>query len=79
MMAQVIAELSEPRVLICGSRRWPWPATVTVLDRLAVRYGPALIVIEGAASGADWAAQDWCDAQGLGVKRHRCFSGGLAS
>ncbi|MGQ4344020.1 SLOG family protein [Streptomyces sp. SAS_275] len=70
----MIAELSEPRVLICGSRRWPWPATVkSVLDRLAVRYGTRLVVIEGAASGADRAAHDWCDTHGLGVQRHRCF------
>ncbi|MGX6744011.1 SLOG family protein [Streptomyces peucetius] len=47
-------ELPEGRVLVCGSRRWPWPSTVeAVLDRLADRYGDRLVVIEGAATGAD--------------------------
>lgn len=74
MMVRVKAELSEPRVLICGSRRWPWPATVaSALDRLTTRYGDRLVVIEGAASGADRAAHDWCNARGLGAERHRCF------
>ena len=46
-------ELSELRVLVCGSR-WPWPRTVeAVLDRLPRRYGRDLVVIEGAATGAD--------------------------
>ncbi|MBV9023885.1 MAG: DUF2493 domain-containing protein [Streptomycetaceae bacterium] len=66
-------ELAEPRVLVCGSRRWPWPATVAaVLDRLTRRHGDGLVVIEGAAAGADQAAHRWCDEQGLGVDRHRC-------
>jgi hypothetical protein len=69
----VIVELAEPRVLVCGSRRWPWPATVaTVLDRLARRHGDGLVVIEGAAAGADQAAHQWCDEHGLGADRHRC-------
>ncbi|MFC8412550.1 SLOG family protein [Streptomyces coelicoflavus] len=66
-------ELSDPRVLVCGDRRWLWPGTVTaVLDRLAARYGDRLIVIEGAASGADRAAHCWCKRNGLGPDRHRC-------
>lgn len=48
----VAVELSDPRVLVCGSRRWPWPGTVeAVLDRLAARHGEQLVVIEGAARG----------------------------
>jgi hypothetical protein len=66
-------ELSDPRVLICGSRRWPWPATVgAVLDRLAARHGEQLVVIEGAARGADHAAHLWCERHGLPEDRHRC-------
>ncbi|WP_329431004.1 DUF2493 domain-containing protein (plasmid) [Streptosporangium sp. NBC_01495] len=67
--------LTDPRVLICGSRSWPWPTTVTaILDRLLRRYGDSLIVIEGAARGADTAAHSWCLAQGLNDgQRHRCF------
>ena len=66
-------ELSEPRVLVCGSRRWPWPATVAaVLDRLAARHGGQLVVIEGAARGADHAAHLWCERHGLPENRHRC-------
>ena len=66
-------ELAEPRVLICGSRRWPYRRTVeAVLDRLAVRYGDRLVVIEGAANGADAAAHRWCLGQGFGADRHRC-------
>lgn len=66
-------ELTEPRVLVCGSRHWPWPATVdAVLNRLAARHGGRLIVIEGAAAGADWAAHLWCGAHGLEADRHRC-------
>lgn len=67
-------ELAEPRVLICGSRRWPWPKTVaTVMNRLARRHGDGLVVIEGAASGADQAAHQWCIEHGLGLDRHRCY------
>ncbi|UNR56314.1 DUF2493 domain-containing protein [Streptomyces sp. A10(2020)] len=67
-------ELSVPRVLVCGSRHWPWPAAVErALDRLSARYGDRLVIIEGAASGADRAAHDWCDARGLETDRHRCF------
>ncbi|MEU0640486.1 MULTISPECIES: SLOG family protein [Streptomyces] len=67
-------ELSEPRVLVCGSRRWPWPLAVeAVLDRLTARYGQDLVVIEGAATGADRAAHDWCRSHGLGEDRHRCY------
>ncbi|MFI6022358.1 SLOG family protein [Streptomyces sp. NPDC051287] len=54
----VTMELSDARVLVCGDRRWCWPDTVTaVLDRLVARRGDRLVVIEGAATGAD---------------RHRC-------
>ncbi|MGW7385005.1 SLOG family protein [Streptomyces sp. NPDC054794] len=66
-------DLAEPRVLVCGSRRWPWPvAAARVLDRLARRHGDGLVVVEGAAAGADQAAHQWCDEHGLGVDRHRC-------
>src|SRR6266480_4856015 len=69
----VAFELSDPRVLICGSRHWPWPGTVAaVLDRLAARYGERLVVIEGAARGADHAAHQWCERHGLSGDRHRC-------
>jgi hypothetical protein len=69
-----VLELSEPRVLVCGSRRWPWPQTVAaVLDRLFARYGQDLIVIEGAATGADRAAHDWCEHAGLDEAHHRCY------
>ncbi|WP_420823322.1 SLOG family protein [Streptomyces fulvoviolaceus] len=58
---------------MCGSRHWPWPATVeAVLDRLAARHHDRLVVIEGAATGADRAAHLWCRAHGLGADRHRC-------
>lgn len=51
---RAMLELSEPRVLVCGSYRWPWPRTVgAVLGRLTRRYGRDLVVIEGAATGAD--------------------------
>ncbi|MFE7243715.1 SLOG family protein [Streptomyces sp. NPDC057580] len=61
------------RVLVCGSRRWPWPESVeAVLDRLAARHGDQLVVIEGAATGADAAAHKWCLSKGLGPDRHRC-------
>ncbi|MGW0826681.1 SLOG family protein [Streptomyces sp. NPDC002845] len=66
-------KLAEPRVLVCGDRRWLWPGTVAaVLDRLAARYGDRLVVIEGAANGADRAAHRWCRRRGLGMDRHRC-------
>jgi hypothetical protein len=59
---------------VCGSRRWPWPHTVeAVLDRLTARYGQGLVVIEGAATGADRAAHDWCCRHDLGEDRHRCY------
>jgi hypothetical protein len=67
-------ELGEPRVLICGSRRWPWPTAVElVLDRLLARHGERLVVIEGSAAGADAAAHAWCQQHGLGSERHRCY------
>lgn len=66
-------ELSDPRFLVCGSRRWPWPGTVeAVLDQLAARHGEKLVVIEGAAKGADHAAHMWCERHGLPEDRHRC-------
>jgi hypothetical protein len=69
----VTFELGDPRVLICGSRRWQWPGTVdAVLDRLAARPGEQLVVIEGAARGADHAAHLWCEHHGLPGDRHRC-------
>lgn len=65
--------LEPPRVLICGSRRWPWPDTVAaVLNSLADRYGRQLVIIEGAATGADRAAHRWCEQQRLPARRHRC-------
>ena len=68
--------MDEPRVLVCGSRRWPWPDTVTaVLDRLAARYGERLVIIEGAATGADRAAHRWCEHHQLPAWRHRCYPG----
>lgn len=67
-------DLGEPRVLVSGSRHWPWPGTVNgVLDRLAARYGDRLVVIEGAATGADQAAHEWCRGRALGADRHRCY------
>ncbi|MFF4305525.1 SLOG family protein [Streptomyces sp. NPDC001601] len=64
--------LEERRVLVCGSRRWPWPATVEmVLDRLLARHGECLVVIEGAAAGADQAAHAGCGRHGFGPGRHR--------
>jgi hypothetical protein len=49
------------------------PETVeAVLDRLAVRDGELLVVIEGAARGADQAAHLWCERHGLPEDRHRC-------
>jgi hypothetical protein len=69
----VVFELSDPRVLLCGSRRWPWPKTVeAVLDRLVAGHGERLVVIEGAATGADQAAHLWCERRGLQADRHRC-------
>jgi hypothetical protein len=67
--------MDEPRVLVCGSRRWPWPDTVTaVLDRLRARHGNRLVVIEGAATGADRAAHRWCEHHDLPAWRHRCYA-----
>jgi len=43
-----------------------------VLERLATQYGDRLVVIEGAASGADCAAHNWCLRRGIGPDRHRC-------
>ncbi|MET9265269.1 SLOG family protein [Amycolatopsis sp. NPDC004079] len=69
----MVFELVQPRVLLCGSRRWPWPETVdAVLDRLEARCGERLVVIEGAASGADRAVHSWCERRGLPDDRHRC-------
>ncbi|MEV3972817.1 SLOG family protein [Streptomyces sp. NPDC050698] len=68
-----VVELDQGRVLICGSRRWPWPLVVgAVLDRLLARYGDRLVVIEGSATGADAAACSWCRRHGLDADRHRC-------
>ncbi|MEV8248584.1 SLOG family protein [Streptomyces rochei] len=70
---RIVLELAEGRVLVCGSRRWPWPTAVeAVLDRLTDRYGDRLVVIEGSARGADFAACSWCRRRGLGTDRHRC-------
>ncbi|WP_438452994.1 SLOG family protein [Streptomyces asiaticus] len=64
---------SPSRVLICGSRRWPWPDTITtLLDRAANRHGNDLVVIEGADTGAASAAHHWCTHHDLPAWRHRC-------
>ncbi|GAA0439722.1 SLOG family protein [Streptomyces luteireticuli] len=61
------------RVLVCGSRQWPWPDTVTtLLDRAAARYGEDLVIIEAAGTGAARAAHRWCLDQELPAWRHRC-------
>ncbi|MGP4002872.1 SLOG family protein [Streptomyces sp. 8N706] len=61
------------RVLICGSRQWPWPDTVTnVLDRLAAHHPDDLVIIETAATGAERAAHRWCQTNALPAWRHRC-------
>ncbi|WP_344948211.1 hypothetical protein [Sphaerisporangium flaviroseum] len=65
---------TEPRMLLCGSRFWPWPGTVhQVCDRLHRRHGDRIVFIEGRARGADMAGHSWCLAHGLGEDRHRCF------
>ncbi|MEU2915897.1 SLOG family protein [Streptomyces massasporeus] len=63
--------LDEPQVLVYGSLRWPW-AVETMLDRLLARHREDLVVIEGAATGADTAAHAWCERQGFSLDRHRC-------
>jgi YspA, cpYpsA-related SLOG family len=66
--------LESPRVLISGSRLWPWDAAVDrALDRLLDRYRERLTVIEGRARGADLAAHRWCVRHRLGPDRHRCY------
>ncbi|MFJ4188963.1 SLOG family protein [Kitasatospora sp. NPDC089509] len=66
--------MRDTRILVCGSRRWPWPDTIeTVLDRLAARYGDHLVIIEGTATGADRAAHRWCTHRALPAWRHRCY------
>jgi hypothetical protein len=66
--------LDDPRVLVCGWRRWPWPQTVAVtLEHLHSRYGDRLIIIEGAANGADHAAHTWCERRGWDDQRHCCY------
>ncbi len=45
---RVVLDLADGRVLVRGSHRWPWPATVeTVLYGLADRYDERLVVIDG--------------------------------
>jgi hypothetical protein len=68
--------LDDPRVLVCGWRNWQWTQTVhTILDRLYTRYGDQLVVIEGAATGADNDAHMWCLSRGWepGSLQHRCY------
>ena len=52
------------RVLLTGSRRWPWPTVITrVLDaeRARLAAGAVLMVVHGACpQGADAAAAAWC-------------------
>lgn len=62
------------RILVCGSRQWPWPDTVTtVLNRLADHHPHDLVIIERAAVGAERAAHRWCQQRGLPTWRHRCY------
>ncbi|MGX8910220.1 SLOG family protein [Streptomyces netropsis] len=62
------------RILVCGSRQWPWPDTVTaVLDRAADRHGDDLVIIESAATGAARAAHRWCLDHDLPAWRHCCY------
>lgn len=66
-------ELPNPRVLVCGSRDWSDPQLIhDILDQLSARYEQRLVVIEGAARGADHAAHTWSQANQLPPDRHRC-------
>jgi hypothetical protein len=58
------------RVLICGSRHWQdrGPIESALLDihrKTAVFGGGPLVVIHGAAEGADRIAQEVCDVHGI--------------
>lgn len=48
------------RVLVCGGRKFNDEALVySTLDKVHEKYGDDLVIIEGAAPGADTLAEDW--------------------
>ena len=52
------------RVLVCGGRDFADKALLeATLDKVHAKYGDALVIIHGAAKGADLMAEDWAKAR----------------
>lgn len=62
------------RILVTGSRDWPDPQTIHTAIADIVGDIPAhqeIILIHGAAKGADAIANQWAHQYGLTIERHR--------
>jgi YspA, cpYpsA-related SLOG family len=60
------------RVLVTGSRTWPWPEIIhRDLDGLYATHGAALVIVHGdCPRGADADADAWCRRVGVPVELH---------
>jgi hypothetical protein len=59
------------RVIVTGSRRWTNPALIeAALDRIAPIYGDRLVIVHGAARGADTIARAWAIRNGIRHEPH---------
>jgi hypothetical protein len=59
------------RVIVTGDRHWYSPDLAgRVLGRLAARYGDALVIVEGGASGVDESFRLACHGLGIAFETH---------
>src|SRR5262245_38470256 len=59
------------RIIVTGDRNWYAPDLAEqVLNRLMLRYGPALIIVHGAATGIDRSFAEACSDLGVEQEAH---------
>src|SRR3954469_6191128 len=59
------------RIIVTGDRNWyALDLTEQVLNRLMVRYGPALVIVHGVAAGIDRSFAEVCGDLGVEQEAH---------
>ena len=58
------------RIIVTGDRHWYAPDLAeNVLARLLLRYGPAIVIVHGAATGIDRSFSEACDELNKSLQR----------